>query len=107
MRRPYALLLALSVGVWTTVGCSSDDHAAAQEDADTLAAGMETAHVETVNNVCPVDGAPLPENPPVRTYKGYTVGFCCDACPETFMAWDESARDRWLVAVMRDPNYTP
>ena len=108
MPRRHALILALALGALATVGCTSDDHAATDhDDTDTMAAGMESAQVTTINNVCPVGAEPLPDSPPTRTYKGHTIGFCCDACPETFMAWDESARDRWLVAALRNPNHTP
>ncbi|MCA9311242.1 MAG: hypothetical protein KDA21_08555 [Phycisphaerales bacterium] len=107
MRRPFVLLVALAVGTAFTTGCSSDNAASTGEYKDDLASTEAEGHVATINNICPVGLDPLPDDAPTRVYKGHTIGFCCDACPDAFMAWDESARDRWLVAVLQNADYTP
>ena len=109
MRMPQPLLIgALALASAALTGCQCGE--CQDQEAETATTVMAEGAVDDsapINNICPVGREPVTEDSPTATYKGYTLAFCCDSCSTAFMEWDQTARDRWLVAATRDPNHLP
>lgn len=79
---------ALSLGA-----CKSDDNM----DNHASASAMK---VTTVNTVCPVEGGDFKQGSrgvaETRTWKGKTIGFCCDHCGEKFDKMSPAEKDKVL-----------
>lgn len=70
------------------------------ETADT-AQTAELASNEPINAICPLGGHEVPaEDAPMTTYKGYTVGFCCEGCAEAWPLETEESREEMLAAML-------
>ncbi|MCA9254187.1 MAG: hypothetical protein KDA33_01060 [Phycisphaerales bacterium] len=48
-----------------------------------------------VNKVCPISGRAI-DGKTFVDYKGNRVGFCCPACDDKFLAWDDAKKDAFL-----------
>ena len=135
MRRIHTLLTAAALGmVIPMTACESDPKSRPVGESGTLDAAPEpaaeateasatevstempaasievtevTVPVETINTMCPVGMERIQPSSPRITYKGHIIGFCCPSCQGEFMAWDASARDRWVMAATRNPDATP
>ena len=105
--RPSLFVAAAALTGAALTGCQSSQ---SDHDADTTTTVMTDSAVEgteAINNMCPVGREAVTAESPTSTYKGHSIAFCCDSCAGEFMKWDESARDRWLVAALRNPDYVP
>lgn len=54
---------------------------------------MKTA----VNKLCPISGRAI-DGKTFVDYKGRRVGFCCPACDDKFLAWDDGKKDEFISA---------
>ncbi len=76
IRTALACLTALAF----ITGCNCDK----KTDKPAASAGA-TAKVVTVNTMCPIGGDEFGNAPSeTRTYKGTSIGFCCDHCTAKF-----------------------
>lgn len=97
---PAALMLA---------GCARSEPAAGGAGDAPMGASVAAASdgkVAVANDFCPVmdehpvkGGRATPEL--TRRYKGHTLGFCCDDCPEQWDAMDAAEKDAQLAKVLR------
>jgi YHS domain-containing protein len=81
----FALVTAcvLALGV-VAVNVRAEDKAADKSTTDKPAAKEPTSKPAIVNKKCPVSGEDVDPKGKTVTYKGKTVGFCCDDCIEKF-----------------------
>ena len=63
--------------------------------ADTDAA---TDSAKAVNAVCPITRKPVQEGF-TDVYKGQVIGFCCNACRETWLVLNGEDKDRLLAKI--------
>ena len=83
-----ALLAIALVGSLCTLGCSTAD----KSDAKT------GEKVTVINKTCPVEGGEVPADTKlVTSYKGKTVGFCCDGCQGKWAKMTDKERDAALA----------
>ena len=76
------LAVACIVAAFGLSACKSESKPAA--DSGTV--------VKTANKTCPVSGKDV--DPAVtRTWKGTTIGFCCNHCPATFDKMTDAEKD--------------
>lgn len=106
MRTPL-LMATLALAGTALTGCCSQCQEPESDTATTVMADTTIEESAAINNICPVGREAITAESPTTTYKGLKVAFCCDSCSAAFMEWDESARDRWLVAAQRNPDYVP
>jgi hypothetical protein len=89
---------ALSLGA-----CKSDDNM------DNGHASAAATKVTTVNTVCPIEGGSFKQGSrdvsETRTWKGKTIGFCCEDCPEAFDKMSPADKDK--VLAMAEHNTKP
>ncbi|MCB9851661.1 MAG: hypothetical protein H6819_01090 [Phycisphaerales bacterium] len=52
---------------------------------------------EAVNTMCPISGRAI-DGKTFIEYKGRRVGFCCPACDDKFLAWDDQKKDEFIAA---------
>ena len=79
MRIRITLACMLAVGALSSCNCGDK-----KTDQKADAAGA-TAKVVVVNTVCPVGGDEFGNAPSsTRTFKGTSIGFCCDHCTAKF-----------------------
>ncbi|MCC6661319.1 MAG: hypothetical protein IT437_10580 [Phycisphaerales bacterium] len=80
---------ALSLGACKSTDNTDKNHAAASE-----------VKVQTVNTVCPIEGGSFKQGSrdvaETRTWKGKTIGFCCDGCPAAFDKMSPADKDKVL-----------
>lgn len=74
---------------------------------DKGAARSETAD-KPVNAMCPVGKEAIDPATPTVTYKGKTIGFCCDGCSEKFLSWADADKDQFVALAMagKEPGNT-
>ena len=81
--------VALSLG-----GCKNDDNR------DTHRSTMSGTKIRTVNTICPVEGGDFEQGSRTaaesRTWKGKTVGFCCEDCGVKFDAMSAAEKDKTM-----------
>jgi len=78
----FALAVACVIGVGVVaVKVSADDKAT---DKPAAKEKEPTSKPAIVNKKCPVSGEDVDPKGKTVTYKGKTVGFCCDDCIEKF-----------------------
>jgi len=78
-------------------GCESADNGAE------MAATAPDASMGVINERCPMMGTPVSESVATAEYKGYTIGFCCDGCPDAWERKSAEEKDE-MLAQMLQPN---
>lgn len=56
---------------------------------------------DAVNKNCPISKHAI-DGKTFVTYKGKTIGFCCPACDDKFLAWDDAKKDAFLASAGPD-----
>lgn len=87
---------AVLVATFACMTLSSPAMAQHESMSATPPAMSETAS-KAVNAMCPVGKEAIDPSTPTAMYKGKEIGFCCPGCGEKFLAWDEEAKDQFVV----------
>ena len=86
----------------TAFGCKgpSESHDHGRDDRDHAAATSQPTANATINRMCPIqDEAVDPETGTV-SYKGHTIGFCCDDCVPEWERLSAAEKDELLKKML-------
>lgn len=64
----------------------------AKTSEDSAASGSSAAAVATLNAKCPMMGNDVEADGGTVSYKGHTIGFCCDGCAPKFEKLSDSEK---------------
>jgi hypothetical protein len=93
----FASLAAIS-SLLLLAGCQPESEPAAEP---TAAPDAEATPVTFANSECPImGGEPSPEL--TAQYKGQTIGFCCDGCPQKWAKLSAEEKAEKFAAVKAD-----
>src|SRR6056297_414456 len=84
------------------VGCQPQEEAPVEP---TATPETEATSVSFANTECPImGGEPSPEL--TAEYKGQTIGFCCDGCPQKWAKLSAEEKAEKFAAVKKDGSAT-
>ncbi len=93
--------LVLLLGVMASSGCASHTnpvHQPARGDAAAPAQSKPAPAAALLNDLCPITTDAV-DPTKVATWRGVTIGFCCDSCLREFREVDDKGKDEILAKV--------
>jgi YHS domain-containing protein len=78
------VLAAITYGIITVKVTTADETKADSKAPATQATTKAASKPAIVNKKCPISGDDVDPKGKTVTYKGKTIGFCCDDCVEKF-----------------------
>lgn len=85
--KTYLTIVLLFAGL-LVAGCSDS----AKSDAQAKAPASGTTAVAAFNAKCPVSGDAVDTAIAMATFKGHSIGFCCEKCPPAFAAMSDTEK---------------
>lgn len=93
MHRLYLFSTTLLLTAVVFVGCNETPNAttAAPETTNAASIKSDAQTIQFANAKCPIMGG-KPKAELTAQYKGKTIGFCCEGCPEKWAAFTEEEK---------------
>lgn len=89
-----AVTMAAAACLLLAGGCKSNDKTMASSGNEKPMANM------SVNSTCPVSGKAVDPSAQTVSYKGKSVGFCCDGCPSKWAKMTDAEKDAFMKKCM-------
>ena len=91
-----ALMLAFGFAI-VSVGCDSGSKKPAPADKAEAKPKDESTTSVASNTLCPIMGSEVDPEAEMVSFKGETIGFCCDGCDEKWAKLSDEEKEKKLA----------